>query len=65
MLNMAYNSDQAESVFFKTFSDMIEKCHFFSDKANIGSSKIEFDKNIWAYSGNSFEEAFEGQAFCC
>jgi len=61
MLNMAYNSDQAEQVFFKTFSAMIEECKWFSDKAKIGTSKIQFNKRIAAYSGNSFEEAFEGK----
>ena len=61
MLNMAYNADQAESVFFNTFAEMIRTCSWFSNKADIGTHKIEFDKRVFAYSGNSFEEAFEGK----
>lgn len=61
MLNMAYNSAQAKDVFFKYLSSMIQSCKWFNNKATIQVEKIEFDKNIWAYSGNSFEEAFEGK----
>lgn len=61
MLNMAYNADQAESVFFKMFSAMVDYCRWFSDKAEIKTGFIQFDKRIAAYSGHSFEEAFEGK----
>ena len=61
MLNMAYNAEQAESVFFKTFASLIESCSWFNNKCEIKNSMIEFDKNIYAYSGNAFEEAMEGK----
>ncbi len=61
MLNMAYNSDQAEGVFFETFAETLRQCSWFSDKCKIGTRVIEFDKRIYAYSGHSFEEAFEGK----
>lgn len=61
MLNMAYSSDQANSVFFKGFTALIESCSWFRDKCEIKNGMIQFDKRIAAYSGNSFEEAFEGK----
>ena len=61
MLNMAYNSEQAENVFFETFAETIRQCKWFEDKCNVGTRTIEFDKRIYAYSGHSFEEAFEGK----
>ena len=61
MLNMAYNSDQAEGIFFNTFAETLRQCSWFSDKCKIGTKIIEFDKRIYAYSGHSFEESFEGK----
>lgn len=61
MLNMAYNSDQAEGIFFETFAETLRQCSWFSDKCKIGTRIIEFDKRIYAYSGHSFEESFEGK----
>ena len=61
MLNMAYSADQAEGVFFETFAETLRQCSWFNDKCKIGARVIEFDKRIYAYSGNSFEEAFEGK----
>uniref|UniRef100_A0A6M3ITU7 Putative terminase n=1 Tax=viral metagenome TaxID=1070528 RepID=A0A6M3ITU7_9ZZZZ len=66
MLNMAYNSEQAQDVFFKTLSSLVDSCHWFSDKCHVGPDYIEFNKKVTAYSGNSFEEAFEGKnLFVC
>ena len=61
MLNMAYNSDQAEGIFFETFAETLRQCNWFKNYCKIGTRVVEFDKRIYAYSGNSFEEAFEGK----
>mgnify|MGYP001575742609 CR=1 FL=1 len=61
MLNMAYNEDQAEGVFFETFAETLRQCSWFNDKCKIGTRVIEFDKRIYAWSGHSFEESFEGK----
>lgn len=61
MLNMAYSADQAEAVFFNTFVEMIKNCGWFNNKYSVKSRVIEFNNRIFGYSGNSFEEAFEGK----
>ena len=61
LLNMAYSGEQAESNFFAYFSDMIKGSIWFKGKYKEKASRIEFKKKIRAFSGNSFEESFEGK----
>lgn len=61
MLNVAVNSTQAKNTFFLPFKKRIENSPWFQGKFYAGrSGKIEFDKNITAYSGHSQREAWEG-----
>jgi len=60
-LNMAYSGDQADSNFFAYFQDMIKGSKWFKGKYKIKAGCITFPKKLRAFSGNSFEESFEGK----
>lgn len=61
LLNVAINAKQAQEVFFKYFKQRIKGCNWYSDKiVRITADKVEFDKEITAYSGHSQREAWEG-----
>lgn len=60
LINIAINAQQANRVFFKGFSQRIEKSPWFQGKYNAKASMIEFDKEITVHSGHSESEAWEG-----
>lgn len=63
MLNVAINAQQAKNVFFKYFKQRIRLCPWFNGKWDETADAITFDKNIFAYSGHSEREAWEGYNF--
>lgn len=67
LLNMAYSSGQAEETYFAYLGSLIKGCKWFSGKyKSSGANKLLFSKNIRAFSGNSYEESFEGKnLFVC
>jgi hypothetical protein len=60
IINVAINADQAQRVFFKNFMQRIKECPWFEGKYNDGRDNVEFDKNIFVYSGHSERESYEG-----
>lgn len=53
-VNVARNEGQAKNVFFTQFTGMLENCPWFEKKHNTPSSnRVEFQKRIFALSGNS------------
>ena len=60
-LNMAYSGEQAENNFFAYFTSMIKGSKWFRGKWKLRPGRIEFPKSIRAFSGNSYEETFEGK----
>lgn len=67
LLNMAYSGGQATDTYFAYLRDMVKSAKWFRGKFKItGEARIVFPKNIRAFSGNSFEESFEGKnLFVC
>ncbi len=62
MVNMAYNADQAKFNFYEPMRKMIERSRYFRNKADCKEKHIVFDKNIYAHSGHSDEDAAEGKS---
>jgi len=63
MLNVAVNAQQAKNVFFRYFKQRIRLCPWFNGKWDETADALRFDKNIFAYSGHSEREAWEGYNF--
>lgn len=65
LLNVAVNSTQAKTTFFKPFRERVRNCRWFEGKyTDSRSGEIHFeDKNINCYSGHSQREAWEGFNF--
>jgi len=60
ILNIAINATQAQNVFFKGFTNRIERSPWFLGKYTKKQGHFEFDKNVNVYSGHSEREAWEG-----
>jgi len=60
IINIAINSEQAKTVFFKGFKNKIARSPWFSGKYDSKVNNIEFDKAITVYSGHSEREGHEG-----
>jgi hypothetical protein len=60
LLNVAVNAQQAKNVFFKYLKTRIKTCSWFDGKWTETTDKIEFAKEITAYSGHSERESWEG-----
>jgi hypothetical protein len=60
ILNIAINATQAQNVFFKGFTNRIERSPWFMGKYTKKQGHFEFDKNVNVYSGHSEREAWEG-----
>ena len=53
-VNVARNENQAKNVFFAEFIGHLENCRWFQGRyEDPGSQRVNFDKNIYALSGNS------------
>lgn len=60
ILNIAINATQAANVFFKGFTNRIERSPWFQGKYDKKQGQFAFDKNVNVYSGHSEREAWEG-----
>lgn len=60
ILNIAINATQAQNVFFKGFTNRIERSPWFMGKYQKKQGQFEFDKNVNVFSGHSEREAWEG-----
>jgi hypothetical protein len=60
ILNIAINATQAQNVFFKGFTNRIERSPWFMGKYEKKQGHFSFDKNVNVYSGHSEREAWEG-----
>lgn len=60
VINMSFTSYQAKNIFFTPLVRMLEASAFFKDRFQEHASQLEFPKNIFAHSGNSSQESFEG-----
>jgi len=60
IINIAINAVQANRVFFKGFTNRIERSPWFQGRYNAKANSIEFDKAITVHSGHSQRESWEG-----
>jgi hypothetical protein len=60
IINIAINAIQANRVFFKGFTQRIEKSPWFQGKYIAKANMVEFDKAVTVHSGHSEREAWEG-----
>lgn len=60
ILNIAINATQATNVFFKGFTNRIERSPWFVGKYEKKAGQFAFDKSVNVYSGHSEREAWEG-----
>lgn len=61
IVNIAYNADQANRVFFKGFKQLVERSPWFQNNGfHATRGAVEFNKSVTVYSGHSDMESFEG-----
>ncbi len=60
IINIAINAQQAKTVFFKNFKNIITKSPWFAGKYNDTQDSVSFIKSVTAYSGHSERESHEG-----
>ena len=60
IINIAINAVQANRVFFKGFTNRIERAPWFQGKYDAKANSIEFNKAITVHSGHSQRESWEG-----
>ena len=68
LINIAVNAQQAQTVFFDNFVQLIQSSPWFNNGGGFSDGKryndkasiINFDKNVNVYSGHSERESFEG-----
>jgi len=60
IINIAINAVQANRVFFKGFTNRIERSPWFQGRYNAKMNNIEFDKAVTVHSGHSQRESWEG-----
>lgn len=60
IINVAYNSAQANNVYFTPFRRLIGASPWFRDRFDDKQGFIAFDKNVQAISGHSDQEGLEG-----
>lgn len=60
IINIAINAQQAKTVFFKNFKNIIAKSPWFRGKYSDTQDSISFIKSVTAYSGHSERESHEG-----
>ena len=60
IINIAINAQQAKTVFFKNFKNIIAKSPWFVGKYSDTQDSISFIKSVTAYSGHSERESHEG-----
>lgn len=60
IINIAINAQQARTVFFKNFKNIISQSPWFRGKFTDTQDSISFIKSVTAYSGHSERESHEG-----
>ena len=60
IINIAINAVQANRVFFKGFTNRINRAPWFQGRYDAKANSIEFDKAVTVHSGHSQRESWEG-----
>jgi len=60
IINVAYNAQQANNVYFTPFRRLIKASPWFTDRYDDKIGFVAFDKNVQAVSGHSDQEGLEG-----
>jgi len=60
IINIAINAVQANRVFFKGFTNRIQRSPWFQGRYDAKANNIEFDKSVTVHSGHSQRESWEG-----